>query len=252
MAAFFIFRCISNHPSNTISPLKRSSPMKTWFCMLASFASNQKCIDFKLWFTVAGDGCSWTGWVAVCRFLVGGIPRLHKQHWPDGENWYAKNLFSICNRMKLETSFHDFMNWWVVFNSKCWVLDRERILKTNHNLYAIRYSITHSGWILNFGATGWKGIVTTIALVTCGMLCKEQGITVVGICLIYDLCIVNKVSRVYSFQKSGYPSRWLVMLICYETRHSSKMWHKENKLGADSRVAVYVDKNEPHVSCATL
>lgn len=30
-------------------------------------------------------------------------------------------------------------------------------------------------------------------LVTCGMLCKEQGITVVGICLIYDLCVVNKV-----------------------------------------------------------
>ena len=42
---------------------------------------------------------------------------------------------------------------------------------------------------------GWGGIVFTMALVTCAMLCKEQGITVVGICFIYDLCIVNKVIK---------------------------------------------------------
>jgi len=41
---------------------------------------------------------------------------------------------------------------------------------------------------------GWGGIAITMALVTCAMLCKEQGITVVGICFIYDLCIVNKVN----------------------------------------------------------
>lgn len=42
--------------------------------------------------------------------------------------------------------------------------------------------------------TEWSGVFSTMLLVTCAMLSKEQGITVVGICLIYDLCVVNKVS----------------------------------------------------------
>ena len=45
--------------------------------------------------------------------------------------------------------------------------------------------------------TEWSGIVSTVLLVTCAMLCKEQGITVVAICLIYDLCIVNKVITIH-------------------------------------------------------
>lgn len=58
-----------------------------------------------------------------------------------------------------------------------------------------------SKWILaclNDSTLGWSGLAVTIALVTCGMLCKEQGITVVGICLIYDLCIINKVRLIRS------------------------------------------------------
>lgn len=61
-------------------------------------------------------------------------------------------------------------------------------------------SETFTRWLIflySLIITGWSGIATTIALVTCGMLCKEQGITVVGICVIYDLCIVNKVSNVH-------------------------------------------------------
>ena len=39
--------------------------------------------------------------------------------------------------------------------------------------------------------------MSTVLLVTCAMLSKEQGITVVAICLIYDLCVVNKVSAIH-------------------------------------------------------
>lgn len=70
-----------------------------------------------------------------------------------------------------------------------------------------------SKWILiclNYSLLGWTGLVVTIALVTCGMLCKEQGITVVGICLIYDLCIVNKVRVISSIYILG---------ICYLNNH---------------------------------
>lgn len=61
--------------------------------------------------------------------------------------------------------------------------------------------------------TGWKGVAVTILLVTFAMLCKEQGITVVGISLIYDICIVNKV----------YTSRYLAYIFdsCLLTQFGS-------------------------------
>jgi hypothetical protein len=58
---------------------------------------------------------------------------------------------------------------------------------------------------------GWSGIAVTIVLVTCGMLCKEQGITVVGICLIYDLCVVNKVRLI--------PKVYTSHLVVFQSRH---------------------------------
>jgi hypothetical protein len=70
-------------------------------------------------------------------------------------------------------------------------------------LEVIKYKTFCDGHFSSFLAlfqlfnVGWSGIAVTIALVTCGMLCKEQGITVVGICLIYDLCIVNKVRLIH-------------------------------------------------------
>ncbi len=49
---------------------------------------------------------------------------------------------------------------------------------------------------LTCSLAGWSGVATAIVLVACAMLCKEQGITVLGVCLVYDACIVNKVKRV--------------------------------------------------------
>ncbi|XP_046643729.1 protein O-mannosyl-transferase Tmtc3-like [Daphnia pulicaria] len=69
------------------------------------------------------------------------------------------------------------------------VVGRAELLSAAFSLVAF---LVYSKSIGRSGKTGWSGIAVTIALVTCGMLCKEQGITVVGICLIYDLCVVNK------------------------------------------------------------
>lgn len=70
-----------------------------------------------------------------------------------------------------------------------WLGSHQLLLASVSRFYLIFLTLSH------YSTQGWSGIAVTIALVTCGMLCKEQGITVVGICLIYDLCVVNKVKR---------------------------------------------------------
>lgn len=41
--------------------------------------------------------------------------------------------------------------------------------------------------------TGWKHLVPSMVLVATAMLCKEQGITVTGVCVIYEIFIAQKV-----------------------------------------------------------
>ena len=71
---------------------------------------------------------------------------------------------------------------------------------SNINLPWRTFSLAYFLALFQLFNVGWSGIAVTIGLVTCGMLCKEQGITVVGICLIYDLCVVNKVRLIVDTQ----------------------------------------------------
>ena len=41
----------------------------------------------------------------------------------------------------------------------------------------------------------WKPLLLTVALVTVAMLCKEQGITVIGVCCVYEVFVVQQVSE---------------------------------------------------------
>lgn len=41
--------------------------------------------------------------------------------------------------------------------------------------------------------TGWKHLSLTVVCVAAAMLCKEQGITVTGICAVYELFVAQKV-----------------------------------------------------------
>jgi len=40
----------------------------------------------------------------------------------------------------------------------------------------------------------WSKLVLSIMLVAMAMLCKEQGITVIGVCCVYDVFIAHNVS----------------------------------------------------------
>jgi hypothetical protein len=41
---------------------------------------------------------------------------------------------------------------------------------------------------------GWRHLVLSMMSVATAMLCKEQGITVTGICAVYELIVAQKVS----------------------------------------------------------
>ncbi|KAF2359105.1 hypothetical protein FHG87_010141 [Trinorchestia longiramus] len=43
------------------------------------------------------------------------------------------------------------------------------------------------------GRTRWRWLGLSVALASCAMLCKEQGITVMAVCALYELVIVQKV-----------------------------------------------------------
>ena len=42
-------------------------------------------------------------------------------------------------------------------------------------------------------ATDWRLMLTAMLLATTAMLCKEQGITIIAICAVYELFVVQKV-----------------------------------------------------------
>ncbi|GFR59874.1 transmembrane and TPR repeat-containing protein 3 [Elysia marginata] len=50
--------------------------------------------------------------------------------------------------------------------------------------------------------TKWKPLLLTVAMVTVAMLCKEQGITVIGVCCVYEVFVV---------QQSTFQELWLIL-----------------------------------------
>lgn len=45
-----------------------------------------------------------------------------------------------------------------------------------------------------FILTEWPPLIGTVVMVTIAMLCKEQGITVIGVCCVYEVFIAQRVS----------------------------------------------------------
>ena len=43
--------------------------------------------------------------------------------------------------------------------------------------------------------SAWSPLLKTVVLVAIAMLCKEQGITVVGVCCVYDIFVAKKVGH---------------------------------------------------------
>lgn len=40
---------------------------------------------------------------------------------------------------------------------------------------------------------GWRSLALSVASVAAAMLCKEQGITITGVCAVYEVFVVQKV-----------------------------------------------------------
>jgi len=49
--------------------------------------------------------------------------------------------------------------------------------------------------VLNVVIAVWSKLMLSVMLVAVAMLCKEQGITVIGVCCVYDVVISQKVRR---------------------------------------------------------
>ena len=44
-----------------------------------------------------------------------------------------------------------------------------------------------------YGGTQWGWVAVCVIMASCAMLCKEQGITVMAVCALYELVVVQKV-----------------------------------------------------------
>eukprot|EP00095_Tigriopus_kingsejongensis_P012150 snap_masked-scaffold954_size76946-processed-gene-0.15 protein:Tk12150 transcript:snap_masked-scaffold954_size76946-processed-gene-0.15-mRNA-1 annotation:"transmembrane and tpr repeat-containing protein cg4050-like" len=59
-------------------------------------------------------------------------------------------------------------------------------------------------------SVNWLALIRSMALVALGMLCKEQGITVLGVCVVYELCYVQEVvTRAPSSRLSANFRHWV-------------------------------------------
>lgn len=54
--------------------------------------------------------------------------------------------------------------------------------------------VSHPCVFLDCVRPGWQQLAVSMVLVATAMLCKEQGITVTGICVVYEIFVAQKVS----------------------------------------------------------
>lgn len=62
---------------------------------------------------------------------------------------------------------------------------------------------------MHFNHIGWLYLIPTVISVTAAMLSKEQGITICGICAIYEIFVAQKV-RMHTFFHVEILSKWNV------------------------------------------
>ena len=68
-------------------------------------------------------------------------------------------------------------------------------LLLNERKLSLLYLIFNSHCFLSV----WPPLLMAICLVTVAMLCKEQGITVIGVCVVYELFVAQRVSVTCSY-----------------------------------------------------
>lgn len=66
--------------------------------------------------------------------------------------------------------------------------------KDFNQFWGVIFSITSNFEYLFFFWTEWPPLIGTVVMVTIAMLCKEQGITVIGVCCVYEVFIAQRVS----------------------------------------------------------
>jgi len=50
--------------------------------------------------------------------------------------------------------------------------------------------------------SGWKSLTLSVVCLCVAMLCKEQGITIAGVCALYEVFIALKVKLIYTYFKN--------------------------------------------------
>lgn len=72
------------------------------------------------------------------------------------------------------------------------IIDKKHVLPSTFCYSFLR----EMHFTLNFYCIlGWKYLMLAILSVATAMLCKEQGITVTGVCAVYEVFVAQKVSR---------------------------------------------------------
>lgn len=88
--------------------------------------------------------------------------------------------------------------WFYAFFLSTWSIQASYLV-LNH----IMYKFKDTNQILVFFSinfeylfilTEWPPLIGTVVMVTIAMLCKEQGITVIGVCCVYEVFIAQRVS----------------------------------------------------------
>jgi len=83
----------------------------------------------------------------------------------------------------------------LIFDKLQWCV--RRVLSIRWRDYLLTYSWSECllTEVLNNVIAVWSKLMLSIMLVAVAMLCKEQGITVIGVCCVYDVVIAQKVRR---------------------------------------------------------
>lgn len=68
-----------------------------------------------------------------------------------------------------------------------------RVCAFSFGIYFSFFSFFIFIFFLVLSVTGWKALSLSMISIATAMLCKEQGITVAGVCVLYELFITQKV-----------------------------------------------------------
>lgn len=104
----------------------------------------------------------------------------------DGGGYAMRVLVSSgsCSSQRVFNKFDEPVRFTFKFNSITdWCGINQKIIS-----FLVSFTHTHAGW---------KQLLLSSAFVGTAMLCKEQGITVTGICAIYEIFVAQKVNILF-------------------------------------------------------